>query len=115
MDTADRFLNEILATAEHHAGLVRAGVEGATRAAELRINPALRNLGACYRKAEKDAAALIPSYLQAAIENVLHLLPAPGPYEERRAEPRGHREEWEKDQSGRGDMSPRGGQLVPGS
>lgn len=101
MDTADRFLQEILATANRDGELVRNGY----RAAELRIHPMLRNLAACFRKAQKDDTARIPSYLEAAITNLAAFLP-----------PAEHKADWERDQSGTYDIDPRnGGQLRPGS
>ena len=100
MDTAHRIMDDILAT-----------ICPPAQAAELRIHPALRNLAACYRKAQKEPLARIPSYLEAAIENVAALIPEPAsPYTERRKEPR-----YQERRDGGGDMSPRGGQLEPGS
>ncbi len=103
MDTADRILQETAADAEGAFDIARLLFERANTPA-LQVHPALRNLAACYRKAEKDSGARIPSYLQAAIENIASLLPKPAP-----------RSAWERDQQGQYDMSPRGGQLTPGS
>lgn len=120
MDNSDRFLQETETSPaaasdiarflfkKAHEDLARAG---SAQAAELRVHPALRNLAVCYRKAQKDGAARIPSYLEAAIENVSALLPASANlFGERRAEPR-----YQEQRDGGTDMSPRGGQLVPGS
>lgn len=103
MDTAHRIMDDILATICPPAK---------AQAVELRIHPALRNLAACYRKAQKEPLARVPSYLEAAIENVVALIPAEpaSPYSERRSEPR-----YQDRSDGGGDMSPRGGQLEPGS
>lgn len=39
-----------------------------------RVQQALRNLMACYRKAQKEPLARVPSYLEAAIQNIEALL-----------------------------------------
>ena len=93
MDTADRMMKDILASI----------CPPTTAQAELRIHPALRNLAAVYRKSHRDGLS-IPIDLRNAVQGVIDLLPKPAP-----------KAEWEKDQNGRYDMSPRGGQLEPGS
>lgn len=101
MDTAHRIIKDMLDSMCPPAS---------AQAVELRVHPALRNLAACYRKAQQDATARIPSYLEAAIENVAAVIPQANIYGERRAEPR-----YQERRDGGGDMSPRGGQLEPGS
>ena len=64
MDTADRMMVDILASMCPPA---------TTPPAELRLDQALRNLAACYRKAQKEPLARIPSYLEAAIQNLAAL------------------------------------------
>lgn len=64
MDTADRFIDDVLAA-----------MRGSAPAPlDPRTHPALRNLLACYRKAQKEPLARIPSYLEAAIQNLEALL-----------------------------------------
>lgn len=106
MDTADRFLQESAwADGFDIAKLVFEMPES------IRHSRVLLALGECYRMAERDEKALIPSYLQAAIENALRLLTQPAsPYAERRAAPR-----YQEQRSGGTDIGPGGVQLVPGS
>lgn len=75
MDTAERIISElesILAQAD-------AALKQQLESTEQR-NQFLRMLRACYDKALKDADTRIPSYLHAALENVMALIPgAPTP------------------------------------
>lgn len=64
MDTADRIMDDILAAMRGAAPVPL----------DARVPPALRNLMACYRKAQKEPLARIPSYLEAAIQNLEALL-----------------------------------------
>jgi hypothetical protein len=119
MDTADRFLQEVSHNdndtadiarrlfEQAHADLVRCG---SAQAAALQIHPALRNLAACYRKAQKDGHK-IPSYLDAAIETAVALVNlGTNPYEERREAPRN-----QERRDGGGDIGPGGVALRPGT
>lgn len=102
MDTADRMFKELLDAMS--GSPAQTGQE--------RLHTALRNLAACYRKAQKDGQAKIPSYLESAIATVIAGTATDpfNPYSERRTEPR-----YQERSDGGGDMSPRGGQLKPGT
>jgi hypothetical protein len=103
METSDKIPQETAADTNGAFDIARLLFERANTP-EIRLHPALRNLAACYRKAQKEPLARIPSYLEAAIENVVAMLPKPAP-----------RAAWERDQQGAYDMSPRGGMMRPGS
>lgn len=64
MDTADRIMDDILAAMR---GVAPAPIDP-------HVQRALRNLMACYRKAQKEPLARVPSYLEAAIQNIEALL-----------------------------------------
>lgn len=70
----DDYLKNVIdnfeARASNDARMVSLGV----KAAENKMLPALRNLAACYRKAQKDEATKLPSYLHAAIVNCAELV-----------------------------------------
>lgn len=106
MDTADRFLKESAwADGFDIAKMVFEMPES------IRNSRALLALAVCYRRAEKDEKALIPSYLQAAIENAMRLIVEPAsPYAERRAAPR-----YQEQRGGGTDIGPSGAQMAPGT
>lgn len=69
MDIMETIIGNFKEQAANDARLVRVGVISAER----RFTPALRNLAACYRKAQKDGETKLPSYLHAAITNCAEL------------------------------------------
>ena len=75
MDTADRIRPEI---AQIEAMLSQAeALQKTVRESAEHRNQFLRMLRACYNKALKDPDTRMPSYLHAALENVMVLIPEP--------------------------------------
>lgn len=92
--------------AETNAVMMR-GVEAGAEGVWIKVGPSILALEKHYRAAQANPEAKLPTALSLAIEGLLKLATTEGasPYTDRRAQRR----------VGNGDMSPRGGELEPGT